>query len=167
MDLGSWFVTELRKEALGRGGGTISRQWQGAAVSVTYRNLERLSGEFEVWRLTKPLREPLQENAFRELLHRLERRLTYFTEPLALIELDQVGKQALLRSKPPLPQEKGVRFFQLTVSPEVRLVLQRLQNENGKTVAVPFVASYEVLERFLNDSVQLINELAGGEGAGT
>ncbi len=156
MQVGSWFVQELKKASPGEGGSSLTRQWRTVVLGARYRELEKLSGEFEEWWLRKSLPEPLSEAAFAALLNELERRITYLGEPLALVESDQVQRKALLRSRPPLMEGEEVAFFQLTVSPEIRVVLHRMRNRNRKTEKIPFVLSYSVLERLVNDVVEIV-----------
>lgn len=85
-------------------------------------------------------------------------RITYLSENFKLIELDRQNNRIQIRSAPPYRKDSVIYFFEIILDfSSMTLTLQRLlhEREDRSTRPVPFVASYDILERLLYDLLNL------------
>jgi hypothetical protein len=81
------------------------------------------------------------------------RRITGLMEPLKLIEIDTVRKEAQLRSETPLERGEKRLYYELLLRGFGAAILRRYQaiNGNGKREQMPFVVTHEALAKLAGD----------------
>jgi len=86
-------------------------------------------------------------------------RVTYLMEPLALVEIDGEAQSVQARSTPPQHDESSVRYFELSVSAQRGLSLQRFEApRRSPRTAIPAAMTRETLERLVGDCVEAVEE---------
>jgi hypothetical protein len=82
----------------------------------------------------------------------LSDRLTYLMEPIAPIEIDARACVLQLRSNPPLRDDDGRSYYELTVRRGGEIALVRFRKETGATRRqIPATVTREVLLRLVGD----------------
>lgn len=86
---------------------------------------------------------------------RVANRVTYLMEPLVLLELDDEGGVAELRSQTPTARDGRRAFYEVRLNRQGTLRLRRLafDEEDRRRQETPFQLSREVLERLADDLV--------------
>jgi hypothetical protein len=104
------------------------------------------------------------EADLRAWLDQLISRLTYLTEPIALLELDGEACDALLRSQPPLVRSGARAYFEGRVnrSGEFTLLRKVFDEATRQSQVVPFQMTLEVLQHLADDLEQTTQELEPG-----
>ena len=88
---------------------------------------------------------------------RIEAKVTYLGETLALIEAEEGGKKAILRSAPPRRDGEEVCFFEMVLDRSEGLSLVRYAYDCGRRErsAVPAPLTISTLDRLLTDLLSL------------
>ena len=80
------------------------------------------------------------------------RRVTYLMEPLGLVEIDRAVNTVQLRSTPPARVDDCIRYFEVAISPERGLSLQRFEAPRREARSmIPAAMTRETLERLIGD----------------
>ncbi len=83
-------------------------------------------------------------------------RLAYLSEPIRVLELDALARQAQLRSYPPKPIADGVEYFEIQLSQNGAATLRRYQQVSGLSrIEVPATMTLETLGRVTDDLVAI------------
>lgn len=83
----------------------------------------------------------------------LAERLSYLQEPLALIELDGERGEAQVRSFPPRAEGRERAYFELALTGDGKVSLQRFLARHGKREAIDACVTRETLLRLVDDVV--------------
>jgi hypothetical protein len=88
---------------------------------------------------------------------RIEGKVTYLGEALAVIEAEENGKKAILRSAPPRTDGELVSFFEMILdrSEGLSLVRYAYDRVRGERLTVPAPLTISTLDRLLTDLVDL------------
>jgi hypothetical protein len=88
---------------------------------------------------------------------RIEGKVTYLGEALAVIEAEEDGKKAILRSAPPRRDGEVVCFFEMVLDRLEGLSLVRYAYDRvrGERLIVPAPLSISTLDRLLTDLIDL------------
>jgi hypothetical protein len=87
----------------------------------------------------------------------LARRVNYLLEPVAPIEVDELGSVVQMRSNPPRKHEEGRIYYELLVSRGGSISLSRYEKRPGAVrTKIPAVLTHEVLGRLTDDFCQTI-----------
>ena len=84
--------------------------------------------------------------------------ITYLGEPLVLLERDDPGRTAVLRSLPPRTTDEAIGYFELWTSPDRGTRLERFEynRQTGERQAVPAAMTMDTLARLVDDLSRLI-----------
>ncbi len=164
MDLGRWFVNTILQNAQTmqervRRQFRVSGEKDNFEFTVFLEDVERLSAQLNNITIQYQLKQELDRVKFDSLLKLITERITYLPESLKIIEKDNQNKQALLRSESPVKNEKVIEYFELFVTPKIRMELKRNRNLNNETHSISFVIGFDLLERLINDLSELIKEV--------
>ena len=88
---------------------------------------------------------------------RIAGKVTYLGEALAVIEVEGIGKKAILRSAPPRTDGEMVCFFEMVLdrSEGLSLVRYAYDRVRGERLTVPAPLTISTLDRLLTDLVDL------------
>ena len=88
---------------------------------------------------------------------RIAEKVTYLGEALAVIEAEEDGKKAILRSAPPSRDGEVVYFFEMVLdrSEGLSLVRYACDRARGDRLAVPAPLTISTLDRLLTDLLAL------------
>ena len=126
-------------------------------ISIDYTKKENLSAEL----LTVKMRYSGPAEGTDELSRiagLICERITYLSENFKLIELDRHNNKVQIRSAPPYHRESLIYYFEIILDlNRMSLQLQRLayDSEDRSLEPVPFVISYDLLERLMRDLFDL------------
>lgn len=84
-------------------------------------------------------------------------RVTGLLEPLRLVEIDQGGHVALLRSDAPPDKGDSVQYYEVKYTGRNRVTVERIKaNKTGKAgrEAIPFALTHEALAKLVDDLVR-------------
>jgi CheY-like chemotaxis protein len=86
----------------------------------------------------------------------LANRLAYLSEPIRVLELDALARQAQLRSFPPKSITDVVEYFEIQLSQNGAATLRRYRQVSGQSrVEVPATMTLETLGRVVDDLAAL------------
>ena len=88
---------------------------------------------------------------------RIAGKVTYLGEALAVIETEENGKKAILRSAPPRTDGEVICFFEMVLDRSEGLSLVRYAYDRirGERLTVPAPLTISTLDRLLTDLVEL------------
>jgi len=88
---------------------------------------------------------------------RIAGKVTYLGEALAVIETEENGKKAILRSAPPRTDGEAICFFEMVLDRSEGLSLVRYAYDRirGERLAVPAPLTISTLDRLLTDLIDL------------
>jgi hypothetical protein len=88
---------------------------------------------------------------------RIAGKITYLGEALAVIETEENGQKAILRSAPPRTDGEVICFFEMVLDRSEGLSLTRYAYDRirGERLAVPAPLTISTLDRLLTDVVEL------------
>jgi hypothetical protein len=91
---------------------------------------------------------------------RIEAKVTYLGEPLAVIEAEEHGKKTILRSAPPRRDGEEVSFFEMVLdrSEGLSLVRYAFDRVRGERFTVPAPLTVSTLDRLLTDLMALAED---------
>jgi len=88
---------------------------------------------------------------------RIARKVTYLGEALAVIEVEEGGEKAILRSAPPRTDEEWISFFEMVLDRTEGLSLVRYAYDRvrGERLTVPAALTISTLDRLLTDLIDI------------
>lgn len=88
------------------------------------------------------------------------RRVNYLLEPIAPIEIDATGCIVQMRSTPPRKEDKGLKYYELTLRRGGCVSLCRYEKQSGNSRApIPALLTHEVLGRLVEDFDTAVDEV--------
>lgn len=88
----------------------------------------------------------------------IEKRLTYLLEPFRLLELDEIGKSAQVRSHVPYRQDGTVHYYEILLTEGTSLKFVRCNNSGARHIRElePTYITKEALTRLINDFIGVL-----------
>lgn len=128
----------------------VASEAGGVRVHATVLDRDRLAAVCETLTITRSARA--DTDALARRARALAGRVSYLEEPLAVVEIDDPARTALLRSAPPLAEGDQRVFYEVTLR-EDRATLQRFRTggRSSRRRAVPFTLTRGLLTRLIND----------------
>jgi hypothetical protein len=141
----------------------IEEESSGYRLRLELDDADKLSLQARALQVSKSTAStPAQFDAdrLRRQADEVARRVTYLTEKIRLVELDQHNHTAQLRSVSPMHDKDGMSYFEILLSGNHALSLRRYQmSEQGTSsqrVGVAFVISQELFERLVDDFIEAL-----------
>jgi hypothetical protein len=102
----------------------------------------------------------LDTGRLRRQADEIVRRVTYLTEQIELIELDQHNGKAQLRSKHPQREKERTSFFEILFDGNHKLSLRRYESSGkalaSRRVGIAFELTHDIFNRLVSDLVAVL-----------
>lgn len=120
-------------------------------LSCDSESLDSVGGRFRKVRLDRSLGAPSQSLDARAAI--TANRLTGMLESIKLVEVDQQGRIAQLRSSVPAIRGTARHYYELQIQDANAITLERFQFDSaaGKREAIPFTLTYDALAKLVDD----------------
>ena len=109
-----------------------------------------------IWELAVQCRaaEAWDANALTARSQRIGQSVTGLLEPLKLIEVDALRREALLRSDAPMQRGGDLFYYEAKLQPHNSISLRRFRasHDAGKREQVPFTLTHEAIAKLVDDT---------------
>jgi len=138
----------------------IDEQRDGVRLSLDFEEVDKLG--LRMRRFQAAMANPAETFDLARLRRQAEeiaRRVSYLTENIALIEIDQSHGKAQLRSQAPLQEKSGKSYFEILLNGNHSLSLCRYEISGSASPRqlVAFGTTQEIFERLVNDFVAVLS----------
>lgn len=135
--------------------------WEDKAIhcQIDIEDGDRLALQITKLWISFKAKNVLNKDLFESLLNQMKETATYLPDNFRVVEIDKTNFQALLCSEKPVKNNEVTEYFQLKINTSLEFNLQRVRNINHKNEVIPFVISYGILERFIQDCVGIVNRM--------
>lgn len=132
----------------------------GLVLGVEFVAVDKMSCAFESLTLRVPALVGREVSVLHEWAQNLSQRVTYLLESIGPIEIDDTGKQVLIRSNPPDVSQGATQFYEVLLSaqPDGTFQLKRYRTESGQPgrESVDILLTNQTLKKLVNDLVDTI-----------
>lgn len=95
------------------------------------------------------------------LAQTINQRVTYLSEPVALVERDLDREEVQMRSAPPLADDRAIEFYEGRLtrqdgSPHLHLVRYRQEHGEPRRVGMPITLTHNVFRRLVDDLAAIL-----------
>jgi hypothetical protein len=153
-------LVEHRPSSPGRSTLTHTDSTSGWSVTATIEKADALSSQLWEVSLHRAKPEVTDPAAMKQWAEAIAGRVTGLMEPLRVLEIDNLGNEAVLRSETVTERNEKRFHYEVKLQGTHAATLRRYQagiDSNSKREQVPFVLTHETLGMFLDDVVDCLS----------